>query len=109
MSYDFRVAAYDASNDKYETSGDTSATIVSDDPSATADANSPGDVRLYADNNGGAVVRWGEVTAPTGRTLSAYVVEWKTGERGRDDDGDTLAAWNERQRLQQDAGTGSTA
>ena len=77
VSYDFRVAAYDASNDKY-TSGDTSSTIVSDDPSATADANSPGNVRLYADNNGGAVVRWGEVTAPTGRTLSAYVVEWKT-------------------------------
>ncbi len=81
VSYDYRVVAYDTSTSdpgRYETNT-VSVTIVSSDPSVSADANSPGNLRVEADNNSGALVTWDAATVATGRTLSAYVVEWKTG------------------------------
>ncbi len=79
VGYDFRIAAYDASGSKY-TTNPASATIVADDPADTADANSPGSVRVWADNNDGLMVSWGAATVAAGRTLSAYVVEWTTAD-----------------------------
>ena len=76
VGYDFRIVAYDASGSSYATTK-ASATIVSDDPSAVADTGSPPDVRVYADNSSGALVKWGEYTTPTGRTATGMVVEWK--------------------------------
>ncbi|MCY4518364.1 MAG: fibronectin type III domain-containing protein [Acidimicrobiaceae bacterium] len=78
VGYDFRISAYDASGDKYTTS-DQRTTILKNDPSdAAAEANSPGDVRLYDHNNSNAYLSWGEPTVESGRTLSAYVIQWKT-------------------------------
>ncbi len=78
VGYDFRIAAYDASGDRYTTTIQK-ATIVKNDPSdADAEANSPGTVRLYAHNNSNAFITWGEPTVASGRTLSAYVIQWKT-------------------------------
>lgn len=77
VAYDFRISAYDASGDKYATTGQ-SVTITSQDPSATADANSPAGVRLFANNHGNLVVLWDAFTAPAGRTLTNMVVEWKS-------------------------------
>ena len=80
VSYDFKVVAYDASTSnpgRYETNT-VSVTIESSDPSVTADANSPGNLRVESDNNSGALATWDAPTVATGRTLSAYVVEWKT-------------------------------
>ena len=80
VSYDYRVVAYDASTSnpgRYQTN-DVSVTITSSDPTTAADANSPGNLRVEADNNSGALANWGAPTVATGRTLSAYVIEWKT-------------------------------
>ena len=80
VSYDYKVIAYDKSTSnpgRYETNA-VSVTIVSSDPSVSADANSPGNLRVRAHNNSDAVVTWDAPTVATGRTLSAYVVEWKT-------------------------------
>ncbi len=77
VGYQFRIAAYDASGDKYTTTAKT-ATILTDPASPAAEANSPGDIRLYAYNNSNAYITWGMPTVASGRTLSAYVVQWKT-------------------------------
>ena len=77
VAYDFRIAAYDASDSKYLTSG-VSATITAQDPSDSADADSPTGVRLRANNHGNIVVVWDTYSAPDGRTLTDMVVEWKT-------------------------------
>ncbi len=80
VSYDFKVIAYDKSTSnpgRYETNA-VSVAIVSSDPSVTADANSPGNLRVEAYNHSGALAKWDEPTVAAGRTLSAYVVEWKT-------------------------------
>ena len=80
VSYDFKVIAYDKSTSnpgRYETNA-VSVAIVSSDPSVTADANSPGNLRVRAHNNNGAFVSWDAPDVATGRTLSAYVIEWKT-------------------------------
>ncbi len=79
VGYDFRIAAYDASGSKY-TTNPASATVVAEDPADTADANSPGNVRVWADNNDGLMVTWDAAAVAAGRTLSAYVVEWKTAD-----------------------------
>ena len=79
VSYDFRIVAVDAGGQEHE-SNVASATIVSNDPSVTADANSPGEVRVYADNNSGALVSWGEPTVAAGRGLRAYIVEWTSSD-----------------------------
>ena len=78
VGYDFRIVAVDAAGQKH-LSNVASATIMSDNPSATADANSPGGVRAYANSDNGAYVEWDLPTVEPGRTLSAYVVEWKSG------------------------------
>lgn len=78
VGYDFRVVAVDAAGQQH-TSNVASATIVSDNPSATADPNSPGNVRVHADSSSGAFVQWGLPEIGSGRTLSAYVVEWRSG------------------------------
>ncbi len=54
-------------------SGDEGAT--GDQAADTADANSPGNVRLYAHNNNDVWVTWDAPTVASGRTLSAYRVE----------------------------------
>jgi hypothetical protein len=76
VGYDIRISAYDASESKYSTSPQ-SVTIVSNGPTETADDNSPGDVRLYAHNHSDAWLSWALPTVASGRTLSAYVVQWK--------------------------------
>ncbi len=78
VGYDFRIVAVDAAGQKHA-SNVASTTIVSDDPSARADANSPGGVRAYANNGNGVSVLWDLPPEVSGRTLSAYVVEWKSG------------------------------
>lgn len=77
VGYDFRIAAYDASGDKYTTAV-RSKTIDTDPASPAAEANSPGDVRLYDHNHSSAYLTWGMPTVASGRTLSAYVIQWKT-------------------------------
>ncbi len=76
VSYDFRIRAYDASDSEYTTSTQ-SITLNAQDPSATADANSPTGVRTLANNHGNMVVLWNAYTAPTGRTLVNLVVEYQ--------------------------------
>ncbi|MDE2903394.1 MAG: fibronectin type III domain-containing protein [Chloroflexota bacterium] len=76
VAYDFRISAYDASNSKYVTSP-VSATIVAQDPSATADAGSPTVVTVIANNHGNIAVDWAGYSAPAGRTLTGFVLEWK--------------------------------
>ena len=77
VAYDFRISAYDASNSKYVTSP-ASATIAAQDPSATADAGSPVIKHFLANNHGNIVLDWAGYAAPAGRTLTGFVVQWKT-------------------------------
>ena len=77
VTYDFRIVAVNAAGRKNESN--VASATVRYDTSATADANSPEHVRAQADNSSGVLVTWGEYTAPGGRTVSAIVVEWKTG------------------------------
>ncbi len=76
VAYDFRISAYDASDDKYSTTGQR-VTITGQDPSATAATNSPSGVTAVANNNNGIEVDWDSFTTPTGRTMVGFVVEWK--------------------------------
>ncbi len=78
VAYDFKIVAVDAAGRKNE-SNVASATVVYD-VSATADANSPTDLRVQPDNNSGVVVSWdAPASAGAGRTLTGYVVEWRSG------------------------------
>ena len=78
VTYDFRIVAVDAAGRKNE-SNVASATVVYD-ADATPDANSPLNLRVHPDNNSGAVVTWdAPASVATGRTLSGYVVEWRSG------------------------------
>ena len=75
VTYDFRIVAVDAAGRKNESN--VASATVRYDADATADANSPLNLRVQPDNNSGALVTW---SAPTslvaGRTLSGYVVQW---------------------------------
>ncbi|MCY4511664.1 MAG: SwmB domain-containing protein [Acidobacteria bacterium] len=80
VSYDFKIVAVDAAGQKHE-SNVASATIVSNDPSVTPDANSPRNLRVEASNSSGAFVSWNSPAAlGPGRELTTYVVEWQTGD-----------------------------
>ena len=76
VSYDFKIVAFDAAGDRYET-GVFSSRVVSHKHWETADANSPQNVRLYTDNDSGMRIVWDEYTAPAGRTVTGMVVEWR--------------------------------
>ena len=76
VPHEFRISAYDASDNEYET--DTqSVTITAQDPSETADDDSPTGLHFVINNNGEMSIRWDAFTAPNGRTLSNFKVEWK--------------------------------
>ena len=80
VGYDFKIVAVNAAGEKNE-SNVASATIVSNDPSVTADANSPVDLRVYAHNGNDIYLTWDAPSSfGAGRTLSTYVVEWKTAD-----------------------------
>ncbi|MDE2745757.1 MAG: fibronectin type III domain-containing protein, partial [Chloroflexota bacterium] len=76
VTYDFRIVAVDAAGRK-NPSNVASAKVVYDVDGA--DEHSPRDVRVGVHNRGDAYVEWSEPasTAP-GRTLSGFIVEWKT-------------------------------
>lgn len=77
VPHEFRITAYDASDNRYETDPQ-SVTITAHDPSETADANSPTGLHIVTNNNSGISIRWDAVTAPAGRTLTNINVQWKT-------------------------------
>jgi len=81
VGYDFRIAAYDASDSRYLTNT-ASTTIVANDPTEMADANSPANVRVLPRNDSDLYVTWeAPASFGTGRTLQSYEVEWrKVGE-----------------------------
>ena len=77
ITYDFKIVAVDAAGRKNE-SNVASATVVYD--ADAADAHSPTTVRVVAINDSSASVTWSAPASfSAGRTLSKYVVEWKTG------------------------------
>ena len=78
VGYDFKIVAVNAAGERNESNA-ASATIVSNDPSVTADANSPVDLRVYAQSTNDAWLTWSDPSSfGSGRTLETYVVEWKT-------------------------------
>ncbi len=85
-AYEFRVVASDArcigvAADCTHThdSDAVSATVLAD-PTRPADANSPRNLRVGADNNSGISLNWAlPASTPAGSMLTAYVVEWQTG------------------------------
>ena len=77
ITYDFKIVAVDAAGRKNE-SNVASATVVYD--ADAADVHSPTNVRVVAINDSSASVTWSAPASfSAGRTLSKYVVEWKTG------------------------------
>ena len=78
VTYDFRIVAVDAAGRKNESN--VASATVRWDADATADANSPLNLRVQPDNNSGALVTWSApASLATGRTLSGYVVQWLSG------------------------------
>ena len=76
VTYDFRIVAVDAAGRK-NPSNVARAKVVYDVDGA--DEHSPRDVRVGVHNRGNAYVEWSRPASnPPGRTLSAFIVEWKT-------------------------------
>ena len=76
VPHEFRISAYDASDNRYETAAQR-VTITAQDPSETADANSPTGLHIVVNNDGEMSIRWDAFTAPAGRTLSGFRVQWR--------------------------------
>ena len=76
VTYDFKIVAVDAAGRTNE-SNIASATVRYD--ADAADDHSPLNVRVVPHNRGNAYVTWEDSPrAPSGQTLTKFVVEWKT-------------------------------
>ncbi|MYI74850.1 MAG: hypothetical protein F4057_05890, partial [Acidobacteria bacterium] len=76
VTYDFKIVAVDAAGRTNE-SNVASATVLYD--ADAADDHSPRNVRVVVHNRGNAYVTWEDSpTAPSGQTLTKFIVEWKT-------------------------------